>query len=867
MAITRTQNTFSNLYYLIRVRKETGSWNNIPGYSPASSNIFRFATLSNDSYYGTAPDVINIQDWGLSISTIDNSFGGLLTEKPVAKIPKTSFSIDNLELFYHRLCEANGGDLNSFYGAEVDVFLCNGLVPGLFWTGLSWNNDFGVADPLWQLPNPGANYPNDDFIHPIFKGTINDIGFSTSTTSFSCLGVSDKINRKFGTLSGLNSNFKTRGQIIPITYGNWTQDGDLAPLILERDSQDIPRIFLDTQPIDRLDNLRLYDKVSELDYRVENTKVVDETAAIVTFQDSTSSADLEANISDDSKDWDNGSQLDNVLTNHFPGDTQLLYNLDGESVAFHHDFDKFPTNPTYTTNRSASRGWSGGEILPHVSTDELFGIDAEIQKANAIITIDLLPSELYLSNGGNLSEARGTGSFQLTLENTDPNEQDLSYSKYFFKVGGVYDSSVAIPAPDGTLVVTMEANLILKYKDFGFSGEVLAYDVEASVLAQKINSVDFGVFTTCGLSIVDPNNSTNSVLLLPLLCENAADRPQEFATGVGSGSAFFTDTETLKNGLSLDFTINSNANDSAAIPTNLTLNYFAAQCKIRVYAENGLWYWKGLGRIDSTNSLIEAPSDVLADIQKKELQFLQFIDATQSRSDWKNSFSLYGNEPTYRAFVNNFCKNNGAALYQDAAGYQVLFDLEKKFSPDHTINMNQIELKDNLQGINYTFTDRENIYNEFILKFRANPANKQFLNILKINENEITSTEPLEFFTSGDAPALRERCEDATEYLGLDTGEVKQFVFESSIIRDQRTAEQLLQHLVRWHTTTKVNLRIDTILSETYDFELGDQVILGDVDGLPEKVKDAQYIITGKRINPNLTGAGPSIQISMTEVI
>ena len=859
MAITRTQNTFSNLYYLIRVRKETGSWNNIPGYSPASSNIFRFATLSNDSYYGTAPDVINIQDWGLSISTIDNSFGGLLTEKPVAKIPKTSFSIDNLELFYHRLCEANGGDLNSFYGAEVDVFLCNGLVPGLFWTGSSWENDFGVADPLWQLPNPGANYPNDDFIYPIFKGTINDIGFSTSTTSFSCLGVSDKINRKFGTLSGLNSNFKTRGQIIPITYGNWTQDGDLAPLILERDSQDIPRIFLDTQPIDRLDNLRLYDKVSELDYRVENTKVVDETAAIVTFQDSTSSADLEANISDDSKDWDNGSQLDNVLTNHFPGAKQLLYNLDGESVAFHHDFDKFPTNPTYTTNRSASRGWSGGEILPHVSTDELFEIDAEIQKANAIITIDLLPSELYLSNGGNFTEARGTGSFQLTLENTDPNEQDLSYSKYFFKVGGVYTGTAYISQ--------VSAIFSLKYKDFGFSGEVLSYDVEASVLGSRFNNIDNDFLADLVFRIRDPQDFTNEILRIDQLCKDPTDRPQQFETASASALAYFPDTDSLKEGLELSFAINSLQNDFPSVPSNLTLNYFAAQCKIKVYAENGLWYWKGLGRIDSTNSLIEAPSDVLADIQKKELQFLQFIDATQSRSDWKNSFSLYGNEPTYRAFVNNFCKNNGAALFQNAAGYQVLFDLEKKFSPDHTINMNQIELKDNLQGINYTFTDRENIYNEFILKFRASPANKQFLNILKINENEITSTEPLEFFTSGDAPALRQRCEDATEYLGLDTGEVKQFVFESSIIRDQRTAEQLLQHLVRWHTTTKVNLRIDTILSETYDFELGDQVILGDVDGLPEKVKDAQYIITGKRINPNLTGAGPSIQISMTQVI
>jgi len=857
MAITRTPNTFSNLYYLIRIVKESGFWDNLPGQEPELVNTFRFATLSNDSYYGTTPDIINLQDWGMSISSIDNSFSGPLTENPVAKIPKASFSVDNLELFYHRLCEANGGDLNSFYGAKVDIFLCNGLVPALFWNGATWENDYGISDPNWALPNPGANYPNEDFLFPIFTGTINDIQFSTTTTGFSCLGVEDKINRKFGTLAGVNSDFKTRGQIIPINYGNWTSQGDLVPLILERDSQDVPRIFLDTQPIDRLDNLRLYDKVSELDYRVENQYVVSDDNSTVIFQDDDSSAELEENISSDPTDWDNGSELGDVLRDHFPADNQLLFNLNGEIVAFHHDFVKFPSNPSYTTNRSASRGWSGGEIIAHTSDEELFEIDQEIQKANAIITIELEPSELYLNSQVKGNDLRGTGSLQLTLENTDPLEEDLDYSEYFFKVGAAHSGLLDYDQVGGTFK--------LKYKEFGFSGEVLSYDIEVSGLGSRFNDIDPDTFADLSLNLLDANS--NPILSLSDLCKDPLNRPQEFKTASASALANVPDTDTLKEGLILAWAIVTAQNDFEEVPTNITLNYFNSQCKIRVYAENGLWYWRGRGRVDGVGELLESPAEILQDLLNKELQFLQFTDNTQNRSDWKNAFSLYGSEPNYRAFLNNFCKNNGVASFQNASGYQVLFDLEKKETPDRTLNMEMVELKDNIQGINYSFTDRENIYNEFVLKFRANPANKQFLNLITINQNEIISTDPLVFFSGGDAPNLRARCEDATEYLGLENGEFKQLVFESNIVRNQRTAEQLLQHLVRWHTTTKVTLVVDTILPETYDWELGEQVVLGDIDGLPEKVKDAQYIITGKRINPNLNGQGPGVQISMVEVI
>lgn len=847
--VSRTVNKFSNLYYMVKVKKPTGQWNNIPNATPATTDVFRICTISNTSYYGTAPDEVNAVDWNLDIGTIDNSFGGLISQNPLAKIPQIRFSIDNLTLIYHQLCEANGGDLNAFMGAELTVYLCNGLVPGMFWNSGAgqWRDENGTAY-VNQIPAPGGTYPDNDFAYRVFTGTISNIGFSAARTDFNALGVADKINTQFGTLAGVNSDFKTRGDIIPITYGNWASEGDLAPLILERDSSDVPRVFLDTEPLTRLDNIRLYDKVSELDYRVENQKDVNLDNNTVTFQNDSSSAQLEANITDDPTDWNNGSELGNVLRSHFPANNQLLFNVNGEVVAFQHDFNRFPSNPNYTTNRSASRGWSGGEVIPHSSSEELFEIDANIQKANAVITIPLQLSELYLNTIQAANSWVGTGSLQLTLENTDSTDQDTTHQNYYWRVG--------LKKTAGGSGQGADADFLLKYKEFGFTGDVLNYDIDLSVLGERFND-SFVVQNTLNVRKEDDT-------LLFAINLNDVSNPYDFEETTNDITASFPTTDDLKQGLKLEFSINAEGQDYDEIPTNIQLNYINAECRIRVYAENGLWYWRGLGRIDG--DLIENPSDVVSNLLSTELDFTNFASFSTNRQDWKTAPSIYGKEPSWRSWIKDYCLNTATAQYQAFNGFEIQFDLEKNDIPDYTINENQIELNTDLQEIDYTFTDRMDLYNEFIIKFRHNPANGKFLNILKINENEIESTDELQFFT-GDAPNLRSRCGDASTSLGLNNGEKKQFIFEAKSIRNQRTAEQLLQHFVRWHTSTKTIVKVNTILPETYNWDLGQQVVFGNVQGLPQKVLDAQYIITGKAINPNIKGSGPKITFTLTEVI
>lgn len=847
--VQRTVNKFSDLYYMVKVKKPSGQWNNIPNELPTTTNVFRICTISNTSFYGTATTEVNAVDWNLGLSSIDNSFNGLISQEPLAKIPQVKFSIDNLTLIYHQLCEANGGDLNLFYGADITVYLCNGYVPGMFWNSgaAKWSDEDG-NDYVNQIAAPGGTYPDDDFAFRVFTGTINDIQFSMESTSFSALGVSDKLNTKFGTLSGVNSDQKTRGDIIPITYGNWTREDDLAPLILERNSSDVPRAFIDTQPIERLDNIRLYDKVSELDYRVENQKTVNADNNTVTFKNNSSSAALEKNITDDPTDWNNGSELGNVLRSHFPANNQLLFNINGENVAFQHDFNKFPSNPNYTTNRSAARGWSGGDILPHMSSEELFEVDADLQKANAVITIPLDLSELYLNTISVANSWVGTGSFQLTLENTDSTDQDTTHQNYYWRVGLKKQT-------DGS-GQGGEANFLMKYKDIGFEGEVLDYQLDLSVLGERFNDF-FVVQNTLNIRKVDDT-------LLFGIALNDASNPYDFEETNNDITSSFANVSDLKEGLKLEFLLNAEGNDYDEIPTNIQLNYINAQCQIRVFAENGLWYWRGLGRIDGT--LIEQPALVVDNLLTTELDFNDFVSFSTNRADWKTAPTIYGKEPSLRPWLKQYSLNTGTAIYSAYNGNEIQFDLEKNDTPDYTLNTNQIELKSDLQEIQYSFTDRMDLYNEFIIKFRKNPANGQFLNILKINEDEIESTDELTFFT-GDAPNLRQRCANASEYLGLNNGEKKQFIFEADAIRNQRTAEQLLQHFVRWHTSTKAIVKVNTILPETYNWDLGQQVVWGDVQGLPQKILDAQFIITGKTINPNIKGSGPTVSFTLTEVI
>jgi hypothetical protein len=849
--ITRTIQPFDRLYWMVKIsRTDGGLWNNIPATLPTTTDVFRICSISDTSFYGQVADTASVVDWGLDLSSIDNSFSGLPFEKPLAKIPSFNFSIDNMELIYHQLCEANGGDLNIFQSAEVEVYMCNGLIPSYFWNGAQWENELG-QNWLYQPSNPGASYPANDGTYLAFKGIINKIDFSVKTTSFSAVGIADKNNNKMGTLSSSAGDPKGLGDIIPITYGDWSKQGDLAPLVLEGQQNNTPRLILSDRDNFSFSSARLYDKVSELDYRALGDVTAIDANTKVSFTDPTPVAVLQKNVAADAVSWDNGYQLDAVKSSTIPTQGQLTIEVDGEQVAFHDRFPKF-----FGFDKSASRAWGNTPLEAHSTTDNVLQMNETSLKAKATIKVDLIPSGYHTGDSAN--GGGSGGSLSQTLLNDDPTDQDQTMSNYYYRSG--------MKAPAVTsLERFFDADYYMTFKESGFNGVVTDYTMAASVLSRVEAGFRIGVNPfdlSCDIAFVTPDSS-----YVYNLNNNGSGVSTEF--DFTQWSQYETNANAVEfNDLTFGFRPVLLATNLLN-PTNedmwFSLNYFKGEATLEIFADNGVWFWRGKGRINSGLTLIEKPVEILDDIAEFELLSTNtIIDSAPNRQDWKAAPSIYGKQQEFRKWLDGYLLDIGCGGFNNAAGDSVIFDLEKKVTPDYSILQTDILDNGGVQAVNYSFTDRSNLYNEFIIKFRPNPANKQFLNVLQVNDSSSTSTEEWAFFTS--RAGLENKCALATSGLGFNNGETRQFIYEADSIRDQRTAEQLLQFFINFHHLTTAIVEVKGIFTKFYNLELGDQVDFSDVGGLPSKISNAQYIIIGKRINPSINGKKGSIDLKMMEV-
>ena len=849
--ITRTVHAFDRLYWMVKIyRTDGGLWNNIPGVLPLNTDVFRICSISDTSFYGQVADTSSVVDWGLDLSSIDNSFSGLPFEKPLAKIPNFNFSIDNQELIYHKLCEVNGGDLNTFQSSTVEVYMCNGLIPAHFWNGSQWQNELG-QNWLAQPSNPGASYPTNDLANLVFKGLINKIDFSMKRTSFSAVGIADKSNNKIGTLSTPAGDKKGLGDIIPITYGDWSKQGDLAPLILEGQQNNAPRLILSERDNFSFSSARLYDKVSELDYRALGDVTPIEQNKKVSFTDPTPVAKLQKNVAADAKAWDNGSQLDAVRSLN---SGQLTVEIGSEQVAFHDQMGSFTG-----FNKSASRQWGGTPLEAHSSTADVLQMNEVSLKAKATIKVDLIPSNL--GSGGSISGGGSGGSLTQTLLNEDSTDQNQTLSNYYYRAGM---KAPAVSALERFFSVRDD----LTFKESGFNAVVKDYTMKVSILSRVtpgfvVDQGTGGVFDiSCYLGI-DTGDSVTTYYL------------NDDGTGTTKEFDFTQFSKIETNSSATEFNDLILKIDKRIVATNnasptaedmwFTLNYFKGEATLEVFADNGVWFWRGKGRINSGSTLIEKPVEIVDDIAEFELLSNNtIIDSAPNRQDWKTAPSIYGKQVEFRKWLDGYLLDIGCGSFSNASGESVIFDLEKKATPDYSILQTDILDNGGVQDLEYSFTDRSNLYNEFIIKFRPNPANKNFLNVLTVNENSSSSTEDWVFFTS--RTGLENKCALATAGLGLTNGETRQFVYEADSIRDQRTAEQLLQFFINFHHLTTALVTVKGIFTKFYNLELGQQVDFLDVGGLPGKISNAQYIIIGKRINPNINGKKGSIDLKLMEV-
>ena len=896
--ITRTPHAFDNLNWLVVVSNTTpgGSWEKPDG---TLTQKFVFHTLANSSGYGIVDESISLVDQDLNVDPINFNLGEGPHKTPLAPIPSAGFSISNLELWYHQLSEINGGDLNLFEGANVKIYMCSSLAPAYFWNSddMIWVNEAGSDYPApLQFADPtilSPNYPTNEFSWKVFTGTIQDISFSASTTSFDCIGINDLQNTNLGTLSDAKAQAKDRGKILPISYGVWQTDGDLMPVILDRDQQDVPRIILGEYDHQSIDGIRLFDKVSERDFFVLNTYSPNAENTEIEFREDTASADLGANISEDVTEWDQGPQVDTLLDTKFGDKTdgiateQLLTSIDSEMVAFHDNMnDPVVTVTPYGTiggQKPASRAWGNSNTSEHTTTSEVFEVDADYQRATAIIAFSLPVLGMYKSldaNGiGSAGELNnGSGSYWNTLKTVDTEESDSSPNFENFLLSG--QNSYSELGSGGFYS--------LSFEPIGFTGVITKIISSFSTWTNRGSITNPGTFaygdwfvssglflSNTGSSVANIRYEGGAANLPQVFSDNVSVISSSVISGTDQWDKFKTSVEFENNLPDFDdLTGGALSLKMIVIPSSLTTtgepdghaitDFVDVALRAKVDAQDGLWFVQGEAR-DNGATVIETPTESIQDIFTKDLNFSDFGDITSNRSDWKSDFSIYGKQKKWRKVLKEFAQEFAMGSFNDRKGQENLIDLDTK-AVTLDIAPSMVLKNGNLQAVDYSFTDRDDLYNEILVKFRQNPANGDFLNVIQINEDTVESTIPLEYFAT-DAPGIRSRLASATTRLGLDTAEKKTLIIESSFIRRTRTAEQLIEVLSQWWTSTKAIVTVKGTFSDFYYLALGDQVTFNyEWGGLPTKILDGQFMIIGHTINPAIKGGSGSIDLRLIEI-
>jgi len=844
MTISREKHKFDNLNWVVSVISESEPFIGLDG-NPTME--FNFCSIPENPFYFKLSPLQNFIDQDLKIDSIQNKFSGGPHKSALAPIPTTSFSISNLELFYHKLSEINGNDLNVFEGAKLEIWMVNGLNPLVVWNNSTnlwdkFNNEVSpIQDQRPTILTP--NYPTNEKGFLVFTGTIEDIQFSSESTSFDCLGVSDRLNVPLGNLVDPLAQKKDRGGIFPMTFGDWSSAEDLIPVILDRDQNQVPKILLGEYPHKKTDSIRLYDKVSERDFKVTNKFVIDQNQNLVTFTADQPTSLLGANIPEDKTIYNEVDQIKDLRNDLFPdvndgtspapASQQALFDIDQEPIAFHS-----PSNETIEVlgtsfgdlkgQRSASRSWGDQPSFSHVPTSELYEVDQDYQKAIALI--DFNPKTLGFFWGGKniltplLAGGVGanSGNYWNVIKRNSINETD--------QAPDIDSFSLSEKSLNGAIP---EDFFAFEFERIGFEGEILKTTIDFSAWLYSgteqvgTNGADFNL----AISVKDPTGSTNNNDQNQIIINtDSSAQTASFSYRIKgeSGTTITPDSRIsffekitpsfgwMKVKVSADLStpdlstieelnsgrlgVNTIISGGSVKGSRLFYDYMSWNFQARVNAESGLWFARGVGRLNPFFQAITTAPEAIQDIMKKELKFnpFNFGTITTKRNNFPCAFSIYGNQKKWRDQLKNICFSFGMASFQSFDGKENLIDYDRR-TPDFTISPEMILLNGGLQSINYSFTDREDLFNEFLIKFKKNPANNDTQSILLLNEHEIKNTDQLKYLTAQQQQQLREKVGRATKRLGFTNNEKKQFILESEFFRDSETAERMIELFILWN--------------------------------------------------------------------
>lgn len=338
-----------------------------------------FGTIRTTSF----ADTTLWQDVLVAMSDIDTSGDPMpITGSPLAKIPDVNITLDN-----------TSADIlaTDYIGRKIEIRMGYGTTM--------------------------SEATSDIF----FTGKIFDATPTRKDIVFKARGISMLRDKEIGERLPDTVDKKYRGQILPITHGDWTDEDAYAPLIVLNDNSQVPSIKMDNRPWKSFDELLLYDKDSLKSYRVTDETqftinaddnllefVVDTTAKLtaiaggaITPQEKTLSVDNNALIT-----WYGGSGSS-------PAE-QTIIKIDNELMLVVRN----PVNIT-TGTLIVDRGYAGTTIATH-------RIGAVIYQATDIASFNILVNGIFYPKGFSGFEI----DYQGRTDQTNEVASMLAYSDY-----------------------------------------------------------------------------------------------------------------------------------------------------------------------------------------------------------------------------------------------------------------------------------------------------------------------------------------------------------------------------------------------------------------------------------------------------
>lgn len=268
------------------------------------------------------------------------------------------------------------------------------------------------------------------------------------------------------------------------------------------------------------------------------------------------------------------------------------------------------------------------------------------------------------------------------------------------------------------------------------------------------------------------------------------------------------------------------------------------ECKGREYLDT----W---GARKTAGTLIENPADVIEGVLRDELgvagadiDTAAFDAANTDRAGWKFAGQLTEQDRSENV-VDQLAQDGAFIYFVDVDGKESIRALGYG-TEDATLGIGDFELN----SIEFGYTDREEVVNDFTVLWGWNPDAEAYMSQSWVSRHGSSLDDPMDWV---------DKCIDSYTRLGNIE---KQRGFEARWIQDQATADLYLKFLVDWLRVRKRTLKGNSWLT-SLGLELGDRIKLKNFGQYIGDEDTAIFVVENKRIRK---GSG-TFELSLLEVI